>query len=294
MNVPKGYDLFSSVHSWIYPDIQPVPECTGDGYFGRVYNIDNQYVTLVLYQRKPGMSLRVETSKTDVETTTLRKLVKWTLNLDFNTDEALKQMSEDPIIADLVPQVSGLRPYMSPTPYEALIKTIIQQQVSYRSANVFTKRMILGLTKPVYFLGRQWYPFPHAHILTNSGIDGLREFGFGYKAEYIHRAARLVASGELDINSFVGVPFDEVLAELKPIRGIGDWTVRVLSLAGLGNFSVFAYSDLVIQKILGNLYNHSQRMTAKEVEEQSRNWGDASTMVLYLLMSAEVLGYIKS
>ncbi|MHA2056025.1 MAG: DNA-3-methyladenine glycosylase family protein [Candidatus Thorarchaeota archaeon] len=289
VNVPSGYDLMSSVHSWIYPDIQPVP----DGLFGRVYVLDNQYVALIIRQASPGKSLRVEFSESDTERRTLRALIKRTLNLDFKIDDALKQMSEDPIIQHLTPRISGVRPYMSPTPYEALIKTIIQQQVSYKAANVFTKRMILGLTESVSFRDQSWYYFPDAHTITKTGMDGLREFGFGYKVEYIHRAARLVAEGELDIDSFVGASYEEVSAALKSIRGIGEWTIRVLSLAGLGNFTVFAYSDLVIQKILGNLYNQGQRMTAKQVREHASTWGDSSIMVLYLLMSAEVLGHIK-
>lgn len=294
VNVPSGYDLLSSVHSWIYPDIQPVPERTGVGYFGRAYSIDNQHVALVIHQKQPGESLRVDYSETDIEKRTLHALVKKTFNLDFKIDGALKQMSKDPIIAHLAPRVASIRPYMSPTPYEALIKTIIQQQVSYKAANVFTKRMILGLTEPVSFKNQFWYYFPDACTITKTGMDALREFGFGYKVEYIHRAACLVTNGELDIDSFVGAPYEEVLAALKPIRGIGEWTVRVLSLAGLGNFTVFAYGDLVIQKILGNLYNQGQRMTSKQVQEHVQTWGDSSTMVLYLLMSAEVLGFIRS
>ena len=281
------------MHSWIYPDIQPVPECTGDGYFGRSYSLDDQHVALIIHQKEPGSSLRVDYSESDLERQRLRTLVKRTLNLNFNIDDALKQISEDPIIAHLAPLVAGVRPYMSPTPYEALIKTITQQQISYRSANVFTKRMILGLTKPISFKNQSWYYFPDPQTVTKSGLVGLREFGFGYKVEYIHRAASLVSEGELELDSLIEAPYEEVFAALKPIRGIGDWTIRVLSLAGLGNFTVFAYGDLVIQKILGNLYNQGKRMTAKQVQEQAQSWGGSSTMVLYLLMNAEVLGFLK-
>jgi len=294
INVPVGYDLLSSIHSWIYPDIQPVPERTGTGYFGRVYEIGGQQVAVIIHQKTPGASLLVEYSSQDVERNALRNLIRRILNIDFDIGNALGQMSEDSVIAHLVPHVAGVRPYMSPTPYEALIKTIIQQQVSYKSANVFTKRMVEGLTEPVSFKDETWYGFPNATILTETGMNGLREFGFGYKVEYIHRAASLVASGELELSSLVGVPFKDVCATLKPIRGIGDWTIRVLSLAGLGNFEVFAHDDLVIQKILGNLYNNGKRMTTKEVRTFSQRWGDASTMVLYLLMSAEVLGFLKT
>ncbi|MFW9794187.1 MAG: DNA-3-methyladenine glycosylase family protein [Candidatus Thorarchaeota archaeon] len=290
IKVPDEYDLLSSIHSWIYPDIQPVPEQTGDGYFGRVYNVDNKQVALVIRQSKPGDVLQVNYSDPDASQLNLKTLVQWTLGLEINFKDALAQMSEDPVIAHLVNGVAGVRPYMSPTPYEALIKTIIQQQVSYRAANIFTKRMVQGLAKPIFFEYKNWFNFPDAKTITNTDKKILREFGFGYKVEYIHDTARLVAEGHLNVDSLVGVSYEEILAELTPIRGIGKWTVDVLSLAGLGDFSVFAYSDLVIQKILGKLYNHGERMTTKQVREQSLTWGDSGTKVLYLLMSAEVLG----
>ncbi len=293
VKVPSGYDLLSSVHSWIYPDIQPVPERTGDGYFGRVYNLNDQQVALIIEQASVGESLRVTSSDCDISKRDQYLLVERTLGLKTAIDDALHQMKNDPIIAHLVPKVAGIRPYMSPTPYEALIKTIIQQQVSYKAANVFTKRMILGLTKPIIFRNQEWYSFPDANTISKMSLDGLKKFGFGYKAEYIHIAASLVAESSLDIDSFVGAPYEEVLAALIPIRGIGKWTVKVLSLAGLGNFNVFAYSDLVIQKILGSLYNQGQRMTAKQVQEHAQQWETSGTMILYLLMCAEVLGLLN-
>ena len=292
VKVPQGYDLLSSVHSWIYPDIQPVPEQTGDDYFGRVYDVGGQQVALVIRQSEPGKPLRITHSDTYTKNQNLRALVERTLNLGFEIDDALKRMNEDPVIAYLVPVMAGVRPYMSPTPFEALIKTIIQQQVSYKAANVFTKRMILKLTTPVLFENRQWYCFPNAQSISNAGLDGLREFGFGYKAHYIHNAARLVAAGSLVLDSLVDASYEDALQSLKPVRGIGEWTVRVLSISGLGNFKVFAYGDLVIQKILGKLYNQGSRMTAKQVQEHAESWGDSGTVVLYLLMCAEVLGFL--
>lgn len=294
IRVPKGYDLLASIHSWIYPDIQPVPEQTGDGYFGRAYVLDRETVALVIRQTKAGASLRISHSETNTPQNQLRTLVKRTLGLGISFDDALSQMEIDPVLSHLVPGVFGVRPYMSPTPFEALIKTIIQQQISYRAANIFTNRMVLDLSKPISHEGQSWYHFPEAAVIAKKGSEGLKEFGFGYKTEYIHGVASLVAEGSLDINSLVGISYEQVLAELKPIRGIGEWTVKVLSLAGLGNFSVFAYSDLVIQRIVGNLYNNGQKMTAKQVQEHARKWGGAGTKVLYLLMSAEVLGLIDS
>jgi DNA-3-methyladenine glycosylase II len=294
ITVPLGYDLLASVHSWIYPDIQPVPEQTGDGFFGRVYDIDNERVALIIRQTRPGGRLKVSHSKTNIPRSILSTLVKRTLGLKINFDDALNLIANDPTLSYLVPGLAGVRPYQSPTPFEALIKTIIQQQISYRAANIFTNRMVLGLTRPVSHEGKAWYHFPDAKSISGKGSEGLKQFGFGYKTDYIQGVASLVADGSLDLDALVGASYDKVLSELKPIRGIGEWTAKVLSLAGLGDFSVFAYSDLVIQKIMGNLFNNGKRMTAGQVREHSLNWGDSGTKVLYLLMSAEVLGLIDS
>ncbi|MHA2178319.1 MAG: DNA-3-methyladenine glycosylase family protein, partial [Candidatus Thorarchaeota archaeon] len=277
-----------------YPDIQPVPEQTGDGFFGRAYVFDNENVAMIIKQSKAGASLRVSHSETNIPRNQLRMLVRRTLGQGISFDEALSQMKRDPVIARLVPGVSGVRPYMSPTPFEALIKTIIQQQISYRAANMFTSRMVVGLSTPLSHEGQSWFHFPDAITISKKGSDGLKEYGFGYKSEYIHGVASLVAEGGLDLDSLIGNSQEQVMTTLKPIRGIGEWTVKVLSIAGLGDFSVFAYSDLVIQKILGNLYNDGRRMTAKQVQDRAMTWGDEGTKVLYLLMSAEVLGLIDS
>ena len=114
---------------------------------------------MIIKQSSPGDALRVRYSESNVSRRNLKALVKRTLGLGIKFEEALSEMSNDPIIAHLVPGVAGVRPYMSPTPFEALIKTIIQQQVSYRAANIFTKRMILGLTRPMSFESQTWYDF---------------------------------------------------------------------------------------------------------------------------------------
>ncbi|MHA2360292.1 MAG: hypothetical protein ACXAB5_08465, partial [Candidatus Thorarchaeota archaeon] len=105
VKVPEGYDLLSSIHSWIYPDIQPVPERTGEGFFGRAYNLESEHVALIIKQSSPGDTLRVRYSESNVSRRNLKALVKRTLGLGIKFEEALSEMSNDPIIAHLVPEV---------------------------------------------------------------------------------------------------------------------------------------------------------------------------------------------
>ena len=60
--------------------------------------------------------------------------------------------------------------------------------------------MVLELTRPISHEGRTWYHFPDAKSISRKGSEGLKQFGFGYKTDYIHGVASLVADGKLDLD----------------------------------------------------------------------------------------------
>jgi DNA-3-methyladenine glycosylase II len=290
LEVPPNYDLLKSVHSWIYPDIQPVPEVTGLGFFGRVFGIDGKPIPVIFRQDGPGHALDISFPKNSATIKDVRLLSKRILSLDESMDSALSLMKRDRVLKHLVASVKGIHPYIADSFHEALVKSIIQQQISYRSANVVTRRMILGLSRKHVFTSIELYSFPTPEQIADCGVDGLGKFGIGYRTEYVHRVSSLVAQGKLDLESLSMMTFTEMMEILGPIRGIGEWTVQAAMIAGLGDLTIFPYGDLVIQNILGELYNKGVRMTKTQVIEKSAEWGREGPSILYLLMSAYVLG----
>ncbi|MFW9912843.1 MAG: DNA-3-methyladenine glycosylase family protein [Candidatus Thorarchaeota archaeon] len=290
LRVPRNYDLLKSIHSWIYPDIQPVPEVTGPDYFGRFFEIRGELIPLILSQNRPGGSLEIVFPDKSATIKDVRLLTRRILGLDKSMDSALSLMKSDPNLKRFVASVEGIRPYIAESIHEALVKTIIQQQVSYRSANVVTRKMILGLSRKQVFEGVELYSFPTPEEIVECGVDGLQRFGIGYRTQYVHRVSSLVAHGELDLESLSMMTFTEIMEVLSPIRGIGEWTIQAAIVAGLGDLTIFPYGDLVIQNILGALYNSGVRMTKTQVIEKSAEWGRDGPSILYLLMSAYVLG----
>ncbi|MHA2302214.1 MAG: DNA-3-methyladenine glycosylase family protein [Candidatus Thorarchaeota archaeon] len=294
LEVPRNYDLIQSVHSWIYPDIQPVPEMTGPGFFGRVFRIKGDLIPVIFRQNRPGQVLEITFPEDSTTAKDVSRLSRRILGLDKSMDSALLLMSRDSDLKRFAPSVKGIRPYLAESFHEALVKSIIQQQISYRSANVVTKRMILGLSKKQVFDGVELYSFPSPEEISSCGVDGLGKFGIGYRTEYVHRISSLVASGDLELESLAVLSFTEIMEILGPIRGIGEWTVQAAIVAGLGDLTIFPFGDLVIQNILGALYNNGVRMTKNQVIKKSEEWGREGPSILYLLMSAYVLGLAEN
>lgn len=294
MAVPKGYDLLMSVHSWIYPDVQPVPEKTGPEWYGRVLTIDQLRCPTVVKQPRPGSRLKVSFSSDNLSGKEVARKLRRVLGFDIETRPALDRILEDDAISYVATKIQGIRPYIADSPFEALVKSIIQQQISYRAANLITKRLILGLSSPKPAEGEYLYMFPEASSLKDCGIDRLKGYGLGYRAEYVNNVCTLVEAGKLDLQRLLEVPCEEILEALSGIRGVGEWTVQTFMIAGIGNLSIFPYGDLGTRNLLGRIYNAGKRMSAQGVIERSKAWGQHGPMILYLLMCADVLGLCES
>lgn len=293
LKTPKHYDLLASVHSWIYPDIQPVPEITRLTIFGRVYEIDRELIPLIIEQVRPGSKVSANYPSGEVRLEKVRMKLNEVLGLNIRMAGALRIIRRDSVLSHIASKVSGIQPYLSPSVFEGLVKTIIQQQISYRAANIITKKIVLKLSQNVHYGNLSLYTFPTPQDILNCGTKGLQEFGLGYKSEYIYEVSKSVDDGTLSLEELKGKSYNEISEILTSIRGIGPWTVGMLAIAGLGDYTVFPVDDLGVRNLLGRLFNKSRtKMTTKEVEDLAGRWGKDWPLVMYLLMCADVLGYL--
>jgi len=296
VRVPNWYDLLASIHAWVYPDVQPVPEITTPLAFGRIIKIGTQMVPLIVRQQNAGRPLTAiidSTNDQELSGQMLQQKIEHILGLDISFKDALDVISKEPAISVIAPQVRGIRPYIADTLFEALVKSIIQQQITYRAANVITMRLVLGLGASTVFDGIELHAFPNSRDFLKCGEAGLREYGLGYKTKCILEVSQRVESGELDLDTLLGSNYEDASEVLCPIRGIGEWTLQAFMIAGLGDLTVFPYGDVAMQNLLGRIYNNGLRMSKSQIQLKSSEWGAAGPKVLYLLMCAEVLGFIE-
>ncbi|MHA1771698.1 MAG: DNA-3-methyladenine glycosylase family protein [Candidatus Thorarchaeota archaeon] len=289
---PPHYSLLDSIHSWIFPDIQPVPEITDGTHFFRIVTIGDESIPLRISQHTAGAMLEVDYQSETVTPKEVREKVRRILSLNLDMSSVNDIIQHDSSLSVIEGRIQGVHPYLSDTPFEALTKSILQQQISYRAANNLTRRLVLSANITASLDGIMVYHFPDASTILSMGAERLRSLGLGYKVAYVLSISDLIQSGSLDIEGLRGRPYSEIREALLPLKGIGEWTVQATAIAGLGNFSIFPYSDLGIRNLLGRLYNKGERMTTKEVQRKAEEWGEAGPLVLYLLMCADVLDLI--
>jgi 3-methyladenine DNA glycosylase/8-oxoguanine DNA glycosylase len=169
--------------------------------------------------------------------------VRHIFRLDDDMTEFYEAVSDDADFAWIARAGAG-RMLRSPTVFEDLVKTICTTNCSW----ALTQKMVTGL---VNNLGSKAADsrraFPDALAMASAPINFYKdEMRAGYRAEYFKELAVRVASGELEVESWLTseLPTAELKREMKQVKGVGDYAAENL-LKLVGRYDVLALDSWV-------------------------------------------------
>lgn len=101
--------------------------------------------------------------------------------------------------------------------------------------------------------GRLYDAFPAPERLADASEEELRALKLGYRSRYICGTARMIASGEVDLDRVKSLDYPEARAELLKLPGIGGKVADCICLFALHQMDAFPV-DTHIQKVLDARY----------------------------------------
>jgi DNA-3-methyladenine glycosylase II len=145
--------------------------------------------------------------------------------------------------------------------FPTLMHIILEQQVSLASAKAAFERLSGAVT-----------PLSPQSFLTLDDVQ-LKAIGFSrQKTHYGRELARAVLDGKLDLERLAELDDDAVRAELKEIKGIGDWTVDIYLLLALRRPDAFPPSDLALLMAVQQIKKLDTRPTPTEFKAIAESW----------------------
>ncbi|HYO99365.1 MAG TPA: hypothetical protein VER76_04040 [Pyrinomonadaceae bacterium] len=152
----------------------------------------------------------------------------------------------------------------SPTVYEDLVKTICTTNCSW----ALTTKMVEGLVKHLGRAtpedGRRAFPTPEAMAAEPESFyrDTVRA---GYRANYFKELAERVASGALDVESWLtsDLSTDELKREMKRVKGVGEYAADNL-LKLLGRYDCLAL-DSWVRATYARLHNKGRAASDRKI-----------------------------
>lgn len=141
--------------------------------------------------------------------------------------------------------------------YQALVESIISQQLSVKAANTILKRFKALFPGDV---------FPTPRDILEKDIEVLRSVGLSrQKATYIQDLAVKVIEGTVQFNHLDGLLNDDIIKELTIIKGVGIWTVHMFLIFCMGRLDVLPTGDLGIKNGIYSLYKLKEKPTPEQI-----------------------------
>ena len=164
-------------------------------------------------------------------------------------DPILAQIIADAPLPDVIPHTNY---------YQALVSSIIGQQLSVKAAASIRKR----------FTGIFNDTFPSPQQILDMDIETLRGAGLSRpKISYIKDLAQHVIDGAVTFDTLDELSNEQIIEELLPVKGIGEWTVHMFLIFCMGRLDVLPTGDLGIRNGIGRKYGFDRIATPEEVSQ---------------------------
>src|SRR5208283_1655459 len=117
------------------------------------------------------------------------------------------EIKNDSTMTKIAQQLYGLKNPTTPTVFEALVDSIVEQQISIKVAHTIEERLIKKFGEVLTLDGETRYAYPTPQNIACNTVEEIRGCGLTLrKAEYIQEAAKLIAEGKLDLEHLKSRP----------------------------------------------------------------------------------------
>jgi DNA-3-methyladenine glycosylase II len=200
-------------------------------------------------------------------------------------------MQADPVMADLTRQLYGLRAPSTPTVFEALVDSVIEQQISLAAAHSMEYRLIRAVGRKLTLEDGTFYCYPTPENLAGTADATFRSCGLTVrKGEYIRGISEQILAGDLDPESFREDPDTEsIITEMVKLRGVGRWTAELTILRGLHRPDAFPADDVGVRRFISQYYLGGEKITSQDARVFAGRWGDWKGFAAYYLEVADLL-----
>lgn len=181
---------------------------------------------------------------------------------DFNRDYSsiLESLKSDKYLSKAIKEYGTIR-ILNQEPWEALCSFIFSSCNNIPRIKGIIERFCANFGEET----RTSYSFPCAEKVASLQIDDLDVLRCGYRAPYILSAAKMVASGEIDLTELKSKSIEECEKQLMKIHGVGKKVADCTILFSLGHIDAFPV-DRHIRRICENLYPEGLPTCTKGVE----------------------------
>lgn len=197
------------------------------------------------------------------------------MHFQYGETEINTLKKRDKRLAKLIERIGEIKRPLTPDLFTALVKNIIEQQISV-SAAITVNQRLLKLCEGIYTPER----------IARLSEQEIQQCGMTMrKAGYIIGIAEAVISGKLNLNKIPDMTDKEVIDTLIQLKGIGVWTAEMLLISSLNRPDILSWGDLAIQRGIMRLYRHKilDKIRFERYRKRYSPYGSTASLYLWAL-----------
>ncbi len=189
-----------------------------------------------------------------------------------------------PVLARLHRESRGLRMPRTHAVFEALVPTVIGQQVTSEEAHESYRHLVNALGEPAPGPRRLKLP-PDPHSLANTPYWAFHRFGIERRrADVIIRAARSVKR----LEETVTMDLPSAYRRLQAFPGVGPWTAAKVAMVALGDADAVPVGDYHLPHSVGYVFDGTPRSTDERMLELLEPYRGHRARVIRLIVEAGI------
>jgi 3-methyladenine DNA glycosylase/8-oxoguanine DNA glycosylase len=288
LQVPDDFNFWRTVFSHGWCRLAP-------------FSVDRERRVLkrIVKTRRQPVSLEVEASSPDrlevrllahqpllgSDVEEVRSQVVTMLRLDESMRdfyEALRATGDGAAL-DWIARARAGRLLRGPSLFEDIVKMICTTNCAWSATERMVHNLVTKLGMP---FDEEQSCFPSPEELAAASEDFLiREVRAGYRSGYLIELANAVASGRLDLASYLDPTRDDLYPRLLEIKGIGPYAAGNL-LKLLGRYDFLALDSWCRQRF-SQLYRSERKVSDRTIARRYKRYGPWQGLVMWLELTRE-------
>ena len=269
-----------------------------DGKYWRIIRVNDKLILCVVKSignvDRPKLLVELKSNKkiSENEKRTARQIICSLFDLKLDLKPFYNAVKNDKVMLKLTQELYGLKSGTTPSVFEALVYSIIEQQISLNVAFSMEKKFIKRFGESIKIEDDVYYAFPIPERLASASIKELRACGLSQKkTEYIRDISKSVVKKNLGLEKFRNYRENsKIIEELCKIRGIGIWTAELTMVRGMHKLDAIPADDLGLRRYISHYYCKDRRISGEEARRIAKKWGDWQGLASFYLIMAGRLG----
>ena len=243
-------------------------------------------VTVAISEGRRAVSVKVVRNVGPRALEKITRDVRHMLRLDDDMTPFYDAVAGDPDFAWIASSGAG-RLLRAPTVFEDLVKMMCTTNCSWALTDKMVNCLVDALGSEAG-VGRRTFPSPEMMASMREKFYR-EEVRAGYRAPYLMELAERVASGDIDVESWLAseLPAAELKREMKRVKGIGDYAAENM-LKLVGRYDGLALDSWVRGKF-ARLHNGARKASDKKIERYYSRYGEWRGLAVWCDMTRDWL-----